>query len=406
MTASGGAGRSRYIDTLRAVAILRVYLLHTLWWGWLPAVFPAMSVMFALAGYLTAISLTRRGPVRTVGSRLRRLLPPLWALGLVAVPLMLLHGWRDESGFPGLLGLANWVVPLVNPPASVWGGPFALALWYLRAYLWLVLLSPVLWWAFRRWPVPTLLVLLTAAVVCCSPLVDLPVNSVGDGLWSTVSYGTCWLLGYARHTGLLERLSWPVLGALASAAAAGSMAWNAWGTPGSRSDGLAEMLWGIAFVLIVMRARPNLAWLDRLPRLAAAITAVNARAVTIYVWHLPAAYAAGALLALAGVDQGRLSTLGTTTLLLAMIVLVLGWVEDLAARRRPSLLPPTHPAGAARRGQPGRRDDQEDRTGQAASTESSTVTARTGRCVVFPGAGMSAGVAAAGRAMPGASTSR
>lgn len=328
-------GRSRYIDALRAVAIARVYLLHTLWLTWLPAVFPAMWVMFALAGYLTAGSLDRGDPLRTVRSRLRRLLPPLWVLGLVAVPLMLLHGWSPP---PSPLAVANWVLPLANPPASQWGGPFALALWYLRAYLWLLLLSPVLWWAFRRWPVVTLLALPVAAVACYSPLIDLPVDPLGDGLWATASYGTAWLLGFARHTGLLDRVPLPVLGAAAGAAAAGSIAW---GATHPLPDQLHDMLWGLAFVLFVMRLRPNLEWLGRTRWLSGAVTAVNARAVTIYVWHLPASYAAGALLATIGAASGPLSALTATTLLLAVVVLAVGWVEDLAARRRPSLLPPT-----------------------------------------------------------------
>jgi hypothetical protein len=67
--------RSRYIDTLRAVAITRVFLHHTLWISWLAVLFPSMFVMFGLAGAMTAATLERKGPATTVRSRLRRLLP-------------------------------------------------------------------------------------------------------------------------------------------------------------------------------------------------------------------------------------------------------------------------------------------------------------------------------------------
>ena len=118
--------RSRYVDTLRAVAITRVFLHHTLWISWLAVLFPSMFVMFGLAGAMTAATLERKGPATTVRSRLRRLLPPLWALAAVAIPLMLIHGWTSDQSSPLVWkDLLYWVLPLANPPASSWGGAFA-----------------------------------------------------------------------------------------------------------------------------------------------------------------------------------------------------------------------------------------------------------------------------------------
>ncbi len=48
-----------------------------------------MGIMFALAGSLTAASLDKRPAGQVITSRLRRLLPPLWLLAVVAVPAML-----------------------------------------------------------------------------------------------------------------------------------------------------------------------------------------------------------------------------------------------------------------------------------------------------------------------------
>ncbi|MFD0526209.1 hypothetical protein ACFQ1I_01415 [Kitasatospora arboriphila] len=42
-------GRDRYLDLLRALALVRVVFLHMFAWTWLPIVFPSMGVMFALA---------------------------------------------------------------------------------------------------------------------------------------------------------------------------------------------------------------------------------------------------------------------------------------------------------------------------------------------------------------------
>jgi peptidoglycan/LPS O-acetylase OafA/YrhL len=113
--------RNRYLDLLRAAAIVRVVVYHLFGWPWLSLVFPAMGVMFALAGSLTAASLDKRSAGKVVTSRLRRLLPPLWLLGLIAVPVMLALGWAHETDgeqpfSPAKLVL--WLVPVGDPPGS------------------------------------------------------------------------------------------------------------------------------------------------------------------------------------------------------------------------------------------------------------------------------------------------
>jgi hypothetical protein len=347
-----GHSRSRYLDALRTAAIVRVYLHHALWIGWLTVLFPSMSIMFALAGCLTAASLDRRGSIGTVRTRMRRLLPPLWALAMVAAPVMLAHGWLTDTDSPlHWPDLAWWVLPLANPPASSWGLPFALALWYLRAYLWLVLLSPALWWAYRRWPVPTLLAPITAAVLFHSPLVNLPQDKVSDVVLSTATYGTCWLIGFARYTRQLDRLPGWACALIAAVLTATALAWAALhgGVATLSDDPLADLLWGTGFALALMRLRPTMAWLTRAPRLTRLVGLINARAVTIYVWHLPALFATGALLQLAGIEPdgagGLATTLALGSALTVAAVLATGWIEDLAAARRPALLPQRHPGG-------------------------------------------------------------
>jgi peptidoglycan/LPS O-acetylase OafA/YrhL len=349
--------RSRYVDTLRAVAITRVFLHHTLWISWLAVLFPSMFVMFGLAGAMTAATLERKGPATTVRSRLRRLLPPLWALAAVAVPLMLINGWQHDSSNPlRWQDLLYWVLPLANPPASSWGGPFTLALWYLRAYLWFVLLSPVLWWAFKRWPVATLAAPLTFAVLLYSPLLPLPVNKVGDVLWSTASYGTCWVLGFARHTRLLDRVPMWVCAAVAAVVGVGTYLWGSAHAGFPYADPIAETLWGTGFVLVALRARPTLAWLDRFPRLARIVGAMNARAITIYVWQVPVLFLTGTVLQLAGVTplttEMKVASLLIGAPLTAVAVLLVGWVEDVAARRKPALVPAVTPAPPPRKPAP------------------------------------------------------
>ncbi|MEV4417308.1 acyltransferase [Catellatospora sp. NPDC049609] len=331
--------RDAYIDSLRAAAIVRVFLQHTMPLGALTALLPSMWVMFGLAGYLTAASLHRNGGLRTIRSRTRRLLPPLWTLAMVAIPLMLMVGW-PQFGWRDLL---PWIFPVINPPSSEWGAPFATALWYLRAYLWLVLLSPLTRSAFQRWPVPTLITPLAGAVLFGTVL-PLPTSPTADVLWSTAAYGPAWLLGYARHTGLLDRLA--PTACLATAGTLGASALlRATTDPEGLHDPLAQALWGTAVVLLVLRARPPMDWLTRFPAMGRAIDLLNNRAVTIYVWQLPMIVAG---LWLLDHTPGRsiagppLLTLLAGTMLTALAVLCFGWVEDLAGRRPPSLLPSRH----------------------------------------------------------------
>jgi peptidoglycan/LPS O-acetylase OafA/YrhL len=341
LAVSAPPARSSYVDTLRALAIVRVYMHHTLWFSWLLTIFPSMWVMFALAGLLTARSIDRSGAKRTVGSRFHRALPPLWGLAIVVVPLMLLQGWTSDRTSPlSWPDLLYWIVPLANPPTSSWAGAFALALWYLRAYLWFVLLSPMLLWSFRRWPIPTLVAPLLVAAVLSAPLITLEAGPVSDVIMTIAIYGTAWVLGFARHSGALDRLSPRVIWIAAGALALAGLAWGlAQGSPDGwpMSNQMAEALWGTGFVLVLLRWHPNMEWLKRRPAVAKTITLLNSRAVTIYVWHLPVLFATGTLLSMIGISTtpigGRFAALFLGVCLLTITVMATGWIEDLAARR-------------------------------------------------------------------------
>src|SRR3954465_9215802 len=137
---AGQAPRDRYFDLLRTVAILRVIINHAFPLAVLELVFPSMGVMFALGGSLMVSSI-HKSATRAVRSRLRRLLPALWLMAAIMVPLMLVTGWANRPAWPRLL---LWAVPLADPPANEWGLAAAGVLWYLVTYLWLVLLSPIL----------------------------------------------------------------------------------------------------------------------------------------------------------------------------------------------------------------------------------------------------------------------
>ncbi|CAM5425100.1 acyltransferase [Streptomyces violaceorubidus] len=115
---------------------------------------------------------------------------------------------------------------------------------------------------------------------------------------------------------------------------------------------MAQAFWSAGFVTLLMYAKARLgtdfsglAGLRRLDRL---VGMFNARAVTVYLWHELAL-----VLAVPLIDRlwdvpafeaylplgSQWFLLAVGWVLIAVSVLLFGWVEDVAARRRPRLLP-------------------------------------------------------------------
>ncbi|MBB4958644.1 acyltransferase family protein [Micromonospora polyrhachis] len=347
---SGPRNRDRYLDLWRAAALVRVVVYHVFGWVWLTVLFPAMGLMFALAGSLMASSLDRSGP-KAIARRLRRLLPPLWAFAAVAVPLMLFTGWgAAPTAHLGWGELLWWIFPARTPPtgSQSWAWAFNAVLWYIVTYLWLVLLSPALLAAFRRWPWRTLAVAVAVPVASLFGVVQIG-GYFNEQATNVGTYVACWLLGFAHHDGLLKRLP---ARRYAIAVAAFALAGAAWVLAAAWSSGSFDLnripggntFWSIAFVATVLRFRPRLDWLAQIRPLNRTVELLNARAVTIYLWHMPAG-----LLAAIGLSSMVLSDwagnvvlrLTVVWLLTAVAVALLGWVEDLAARRSPTLIPRT-----------------------------------------------------------------
>ena len=338
------AKRDRYVDALSAVAIIRVVLVHAFPIATLEMIFPSMGVMFALGGSLMVKSLDRNAGA-AVRNRLRRLLPALWAMAAILVPLMLHHGWPDHPSWPKLL---LWIVPIADPPSSEFGFSAAGVLWYLVTYLWLVLLSPLLLALYRRARLATVLLPLTALLVL-SLYPGLLGDTAGWVTQNVLAYASCWILGMAHREGHLALLRPALVLGLGAACVSGALAW-AWTHPIENhmdltSIPVAYAIYAIGFVLVLMRWAPPMGWLARSRPLDGFVSMVNNRAVTIYLWHNVAITAAVALfdpLRLWRIPTQGLEYLADFTIamaLLALAVLALGWVEDVAARRRPRISP-------------------------------------------------------------------
>jgi len=100
-----------------------------------------------------------------------------------------------------------------------------------------------------------------------------------------VTFGSCWILGFAHHDGLLRRLPPYVVRALAPL----FMAAGVWWALGHRTENgwdlddipLGQALWSFGFVVVLLRIGPSWERLPRpLARLDGPVTLLNARAVT------------------------------------------------------------------------------------------------------------------------------
>lgn len=323
---SSASGRERepFWDVLRAAALARVVAWHT--WMWTPSSWvAAMPAMFLVAGALLRDSVHRHGFRRTLATRLRRLLLPFWVYGAVATTTMMVLGWRPAAG-----DLAGWVIPLWDPAGSAEAPGLWVPMWYLRAYLWFVLLSGLMLWATRRlgWWLP-------AAVAGLFALQQLGAPQLPLAATDALAYGVFVTAGFV----LAERGELPrTRTALPLAVAAGLIAITMVRTDRAsavvNASHLMTVLVGVVTIGLAFTFAEPIRSLAR-GRSGIAVDWIGRRALTIYLWHGMGLFAADRLVSQRGVDglPGALSAglvvIGVTAVMTASF----GWVEDSAARR-------------------------------------------------------------------------
>ncbi len=335
--------RSIYLDALRAVALCRVVVFHAFSAQWI-TLFTAMPMMFFIAGSLYAASLERRRSLLVIRDRYRRILFPYWLYIAIMIGL-----WAS-LGVLGEITPFNWVgilFPVLSP-----GGPQGpgldtpleltwIALWYLQFHLILSLVGPWLRRAQQRHA--------TAMWITLGTLFGLSIVA-GIGLAVVVFYVACWVLGYHQHDGHLETVvqrRWPPivavtgpLGLVLFLAFEGSVEWSG---VALRLASVGAALLGVFWLTLAMGLRPRLEPLLHGFRTRSTVHWFSQRSLTIYMWHLVAIYAA-VTLELPGTSSPA-GVLAWTIVLTVAVVPVVGWAEDIAARRRP-ILWPRLPAGS------------------------------------------------------------
>lgn len=313
------AGRDRGVDLVRAACIVVVVLLHALMAGvvldetgpvflnaadgapwfapltWAVQIMPVFFVIGGFAGSLGLGALRGRGGDATafVAGRVQRLLLPA-ALVIAVVGAAL-----------AALSLAG-----VDPEiVTVAGFRFAQPLWFLGAFLLCQALLPALHRAHRAAPLTTLGALVAAAV-----LVDVSRATTGIDAIGFLNLAFVWLalqqIGFFFADGRIDALSrrarWAlavgtagVLAALISTTVYSPDLFENLNPPTA-----ALLLLGAAQTALLSLARGALTRLSARPRVAAFSDFVNARSMTIYLWHMPVVLGLAGGLALAGMHFG------------------------------------------------------------------------------------------------------
>jgi fucose 4-O-acetylase-like acetyltransferase len=374
LAAATPASRDRYVDFLRAFAIVVVVVGHWLavmitfrdgrlggehvlavlpWTHWLTWLFQVMGIFFLVGGYANAASwdsARRRGDSYAdwLGSRATRLLRPTTVFIAIGVPIA--AAARLAGLDPELVRLAAWVV--------------AISLWFLAVYLVVVALTPAMLAAHRRWglAVPAALAVVAAGF-------DALRLSVGVGYLGVANFLVVWLilpqLGFAWRDGTLTRTParpWLLfLGgsvALVALTTVGPYPISMVGVPGAEVQNtspptVALLALAVAHTgLVLLLAGPLRRWLRR-RRVWMAVIAVNGVIMTLYLWHMVPVLVVALALYPTGVlpqpEIGSASWFAWRPVWVAACGLLLGVLVAVFARfERPRGRAPTAPIPHAR----------------------------------------------------------
>ncbi|HSI92555.1 MAG TPA: acyltransferase [Jiangellaceae bacterium] len=347
------AGRERHVDLLRAAAICVVVIghwlaiavvyddgelggvnaLHVLTWAHpLTWVVQVMPIFFLVGGFANGASLSSHlesggDSVSWLHSRTDRLLRPVTVLFLVvpAVAIVAVLAGVPED----LVGTATWLT--------------SIPLWFLLAYLAMVVLAPWMYALHRRAGLAVPLVLVAWVAVADLLRIGFEVPVVGESTflvgWLAVhQLGFCWRDGRVPAGGL-PAMVWTL------AALAVLLALTVAGPYGIRMVGvntdpptLALMALAATQAGVVFLLRPSGSrWLQRL-RPWTVVVGLNAVVLTLFVWHMTAAVIAAVALFPTGVlpqpevDSGawllwRIPWVAACALVLAVLVAMFAPIE-------------------------------------------------------------------------------
>jgi CubicO group peptidase (beta-lactamase class C family)/peptidoglycan/LPS O-acetylase OafA/YrhL len=347
--------RDGFLDTIRAIATIRVVIWHAFGAPFLSFFVASMPTMFFVAGSLLASSLGRRGALEVLRDRCRRLLLPFWMFGAFSLTVMavsrVIGDGAETQLSPG--HLLSWIIPITDPKGSAWeGGWLAQPLWYLRAFLWLLVAAPVLQRGLKRFGnivfAPPIVVIVMVEAFIRVPRFAPP----GFAVWrwyvgDFALYSIFLMLGFRHRDGAFAKLSnsarveW--LAIFATLAAAWCTSQPLIGNVVNNSYP-AHFLVGAAWLFAFLVLEPILRKGTSARYVGPVVRWMTQRSLTVYLWHTTAIVCAHTLLDKFAPNAPSIVVLPIIAVLIPAFTLVVGWVEDVAARRSARLWPTPIPA--------------------------------------------------------------
>lgn len=311
-------GRNRYADFLRAASILVVVLGHwlvtyltvedgqlrvevllqvvpqTQWATWMVQVMPIFFFVGGMANAMGWESARKKGQGYTnwLRKRARRLLWPVVPLIVFWIPLVFVLDWLGSPA--DLLALVNHSV--------------LIPLWFLAAYMLVVMISPATLWLHKKFGVGVLVGFVALAIVGdIAHRNGLPVIGWFNYLWV---WGAIHQAGFFWNDQRIPRAPWK--GVVLAIAGYGLLLMltqvldyplamvgtgEAPATPGDSNNtppSIALLCLGLAQIGLIAAFRRPIDNLLKKAMVWAAVVLVGSRIMTVYIWHMTAMVAVAA----------------------------------------------------------------------------------------------------------------
>jgi peptidoglycan-N-acetylglucosamine deacetylase len=359
-TSDSQNSRDSFLELLRNVSVLRVVFLHMVlrpplvYLPWIQWIYPGMPEIFFVAGTLASISLRRRKASSVLKDRTRRVLLPYLAYAVVAVSAMGITAARSTmigSSFSRPMAL-RFLFPLLEPTGSTTRVILWSHLWFVTAFLWLILLSPLLVQIVKR--AGLLAILLPFVIFSASIAIrKLTTVVVPPEVTNISQFGTYYVLGLiageqrlgslAPNRKTIQKLWLAVAGGSGLAGVVIALVIE----PISRkqpaqlySSKFAYLFIGMAWLALALAFHGPLSeWTSR--HRNRWLAACTQRTFTLYLWGLPAD-AVGTAVAKKFLPNRWIAVpiyISVSLVALCGAVVLFGWIEDVSARRSPRLLP-------------------------------------------------------------------
>lgn len=272
--------RQLYPDFLRASSIAKIAVFHFVGWQLLTYI-PSLGIMFALGGWFVANSLNGRPAHTVIYQRLARLLPTWWVFAL----LTLIGGffYAVGAGKPFHITPA-WAFPYQQATWSLdndYSNDAIVVTWYIATYLWLMLLSPLFLYIYKKISWLTIFIPVIAMIIYSHYFTERE-TLFGETWYSVLTFAGCWMLGFAKADGTIDKvpryLVWATM--VVCCACGISLTYN---TQALSSDSVALSVMSFGIAMLLLSFNPDLSFLPQW--LKNVIRTMNTYAVTIYLFH-------------------------------------------------------------------------------------------------------------------------